>query len=1249
MCYNQGVTESVDSRSFIEEIEKELNAGYGFVPFVGAGFSVPAGIPTIPEIQRYLTRCICLAFGIDVGDNPANSLYVEPQKTWNPTTDDWPSMWDAKRNLPQIDWSAKIRTRILDIESWQENEREADPNKQIRFEELKFLREGEGASYDWRSALIFLSRLHRDSRSSPIKTVSPRPEMTDACFRNLYAGKKPALCHKMLASLANVLRIDLVLTTNFDELIEESFGNSRKPLTVFDVPSNGSLPDAELLKGTRAIIKLHGSRAYIRADYSTDTPPTQEDKARFAEYLTGDSYIGAQFGRHLLVVGCAGQDGRIEGLLKFVGDRSTPGHPVRIFWIAYSHADEDRAKKLSERITGVDFIITRQSQAGLLLLELYQKIRRTIPSLGVMFPSPARLTTPPAPKGTPNENDEIWVKTETFLKDNEDDEKPLLLLAPKDTSGLTSAVTKFFEKREVWSDRVCLWIDMNDISCPDHLFEVILEAVHYRLGIEDWIPAAYLSGSADSKLKAEEIARLVKPTGKTWFIYINCREKPGANISPDDKSPNGWLSKQSKWKLFSGLMKHIHKAGIRIIVMATKNDNDRGKGNRLDKKNFKSEEFDLPSQPDRLEAAINWFSQGSEDERFSRQRFLFSLSLMQRPRLLSTIWTDAGIGASNFDPYHWVVSLEKLGLIRWKPGGMIWIHATLRNAIRDELAKDEYQLSQAGIHENLANWYEKIAIASEAPYAIFESVHHFIESAKANIGTDQDNRAIAMLNHASWVLNSRSFLVQTNSFASGSCRKLEIMIERVASLLPDNPSVVEAACRLQAECLATMRAIAREAGSDKKSFLRHRLWLLIWLQHNWSDAKDKGQLSYWISRDHQDSLNDLRIDPDMALWFVRWSRWKAMLYLSSRMYSQAQQECLRFLDHANYEIPASLEFLRLTEIFVDSHIQSAGVNLRLLKRGYPRMEDRFSYSLETAKRYVENGIIHSHCVRRQVQGGASRIVNNTLARLYIHRSILRSLIEKRSEEFRGTSLGDLENAEGLVREGDPDRLLPEIAIIELHRAEVGLMRSGSTICRMGPGGNPIRVSDWIRLQDKPKPRDDDRSDIQRAYSLACDAMRHLDRAAPILRERRRNVWWTTLYFERRLRAFALQLWTTAGIFGTELPGINLQTMISGDESEIDWILHSAIRMIRVDSYRLATIVDAYASCRDAVLYRQNSGERNEFLNTVINRMNQNLSAALAQLAKVDGSRHDVDGICYPQDDSVRQYVKCIMETCGVRD
>ncbi|MFN7934737.1 MAG: hypothetical protein U0R19_15510 [Bryobacteraceae bacterium] len=231
------------TQQFIEDVHRERIKGYGFVPFVGAGFSAPSGIPLVSEIKPYLDRCICMALGVE---NPALA--------WNPRTDQWPPFVDSK--------SYKDRLRAL-IE--ERKQRLWDP-------ELAVLQEGEGAMAEWRTALLFLSRIVRERRTEDHRDVvsldAPQQEIIDACLREVMKGRFPALEHRMLGVLAGVLRLDLLLTTNFDDLLERAFAAARNPLEVLEVPLGSTLPHWSAVSNVRSLIKLMGTGTRFRRGYS---------------------------------------------------------------------------------------------------------------------------------------------------------------------------------------------------------------------------------------------------------------------------------------------------------------------------------------------------------------------------------------------------------------------------------------------------------------------------------------------------------------------------------------------------------------------------------------------------------------------------------------------------------------------------------------------------------------------------------------------------------------------------------------------------------------------------------------------------------------------------------------------------------------------------------------------------------------------------------------------------------------------
>lgn len=108
-----------------------------------------------------------------------------------------------------------------------------------------------------------------------------------------------------------------------------------------------------------------------------------------------------------------------------------------------------------------------------------------------------------------------------------------------------------------------------------------------------------------------------------------------------------------------------------------------------------------------------------------------------------------------------------------------------------------------------------------------------------------------------------------------------------------------------------------------------------------------------------------------------------------------------------------------------------------------------------------------------------------------------------------------------------------------------------------------------------------RNEIGRVSSLIEDASQSLDRARPILDRHRKNSWWTSWYFELRMKLMELQLFVA--LLGDEeiavqLPFIGAQAAPFPYPTEIDALLDNTRRIVREDAYRFARVVESYANC-----------------------------------------------------------------------
>lgn len=180
---------------FLEQISNARKEGYGCVPLLGAGLSAPSGIPIITELHGYLQKCIAMALGMNLPEVITSSESgleevdldaIESQRAyrWLPGRDDWPPFVLHKGDGDEMaDWSMRIKAAL---------DRAIIKNKikRERYDELKELQEGYGATAEWRSALIFLSRLRlEDNGSYKLTLREPDLDIVDTFFYRLYLKK----------------------------------------------------------------------------------------------------------------------------------------------------------------------------------------------------------------------------------------------------------------------------------------------------------------------------------------------------------------------------------------------------------------------------------------------------------------------------------------------------------------------------------------------------------------------------------------------------------------------------------------------------------------------------------------------------------------------------------------------------------------------------------------------------------------------------------------------------------------------------------------------------------------------------------------------------------------------------------------------------------------------------------------------------------------------------------------------------
>ena len=1357
------------SEEFINRIQVERQSGYGFLPIIGAGFSAPSGAPLVNELGSYLQRCIWLALG---DENPDGHR-------WHPRTDQWPPFLNHEpHNHEQKNYLNLLLKRRMDLESGNKDVLEEEKR------EIPILLQGIGAMAEWRTSLLFLSRLKHQPRSEHYSAASlgaARQEIVDACLREVLKGKHPSLNHTMLGVLAGALRLNLILTTNFDDLLERAFAEAKNPLQVFEVHLGDYLPHWSAVSDVRSLVKFHGNRHALRADYSLDADPSEHDKERFLEYLQagrGEHPKQSQelpFQNHLLVMGVSGEDRRTRELIKHAGKHL--GSKFKVFWLCYSDKDiSDESSGLkafareyqrsTEREEGDGLVVLKHTNYGLLLLQLYQTIRRNLPPTGGLFPSVSRLTLPPlrqvpedgspARRATgPSFSRELVNRLELLNKSAEQNVTRLVVAAPAtEVRGMTSACMEAFYQLE--PDHVCLWLDMNDISSADNLFEVLLEAAYFRLGQENWVPT-YRETSPDRRIK--EMAHVMRSASKPWVVFLNLRETPGANTEDEERditdNPHGWADRSpdvsdpsSGAVPFVRLIKQLceeQSAKISVVLMCRSETGGLMETLRVEKLlesplrlQAGMREVYPFSESDVVSKAIEW-TQDRED----RKSFLNALVLMQRPRFLSTIWSTAVTREDSLEEpavqsqrpegdkvderQRWLTELEKCGLVRRKPGGFIWLHSRCREKMRrilwrndgwqDNLSETAQQmvrewnakLLEPEIHSKLANWYEKVLDASKAPAAVFEAAYHLCKGAKRYIeryqilGDEADLRdAGYRLDAASGLLQANSFLIQTQGYARGSCRRLHHIRNKLCMDLferknqdqtnngpgrkpEDDECFKQATQRLRRTCTELMRAIAREVGEDKKAYIRHQQFVELYAQKGVAPlSEDEGKRQIGNREFGETLLQAMLSGPgqpeDVRPDWIRWLRWSGMLATSTRSYHSACRAFRKALQYAvgplddprtalercplvgcdepqiynSRSQELKVEALRVLEQYVELQLLRHSLARRLsLHNVKPsnladlETAEAIEASLRRNEELIRRGRKLASKIREQDHSSDSRhaiAANWCECRLLIHQSVCTARWRQLGKETIENPLGLLGDAESILRISDHRRYRSDLAMVELHRAQARLWAAETVPVAVPAFAKPKTLSEskeqfWLlcqgldqHLRNEPYCQPDEvrktflldgnEANLRRARSLVVDGINFLNRVEPILRARRRNVWWTTWFFERYLSAIALSVWTSVFEQHTPIPFFGLEAAPSGTPSLADDLLGNSLRMISVDTYRMATIVDAYASCARALQIRLTLDIESPRLHSRQGTLRANLREALDKLDRVRELRND---------------------------
>jgi hypothetical protein len=469
-----------------KEIEKAINHGRPVVPLLGAGVSAESGVPMTAEIVSLLAAFLQLnqvkksrAVQRDVsrfdrqelndeighylsldGKGEAKSL-IERAKGFEE---------GMNRKLMCCNGNSQLGSSVDHLES---------TLKKIK-EFAKRLDEDERRKFDRRVPDLdqMTSELeraaHAEWRVLLRKVAGHRPEKVDYILDRLIRGWSPSTPHRFVAFLARALGWKLILTTNFDTLIEQALRENGLEPVVYEIRAGGNLPDTELVKKNLSVIKLHGGAYSMRADETLDEPLNIEDCGKFGQYLPPRCL--------LLVVGYGGGDRRVYSLLDhFV--RGTSGEHgknendenVKVIWVYRDGMPKGLEDLLKINMKKQKVVATQFRDAAELLRGLYVRLK-TAPPAGSK-PYRALVMIPP-----PDPPDPIEPTMGNVRKEKRANRHPVnqyhpieIFASEGSAAGTSTALSQHTRNQE--ADRRVIWCSMDEIPSVHTLVATVLDEI----------------------------------------------------------------------------------------------------------------------------------------------------------------------------------------------------------------------------------------------------------------------------------------------------------------------------------------------------------------------------------------------------------------------------------------------------------------------------------------------------------------------------------------------------------------------------------------------------------------------------------------------------------------------------------------------------------------------------------------------------------------------------------------------------
>jgi hypothetical protein len=362
-------------------------------------------------------------------------------------------------------------------------------------------------------------RLHGNWESLLDHLCEGSLDLTDQLFTQLELGRRPSLAHRYLVFLQEKLAMPMVLTTNFDSLLERGFLDHGVDFKVFDVHRDAALPDPALIRRQFSIVKLHGSAYGLRLGERLKYPLDPTAREQVLACIPANALV--------VVLGFSGSERRIVQLLHALGTRQQEGHEARlnVLWLWKGPLSDWAKELIQEQPDRIHLALI--DDANTFLQELYYRYADGHPAGKVAYPAMQNGCGFPGPSSLDekwrHENPPPWLPNQWIVNFHRRSQtrQPIHLFLPYNnkinnvcsTAWSTLAAASFVHQLD-YTYRL-IWIDLENHHT---VAGIAAEFFSKARAFDPHAPQAPLTDSDDAILKIVERIGEVFQRGKYVLV-----------------------------------------------------------------------------------------------------------------------------------------------------------------------------------------------------------------------------------------------------------------------------------------------------------------------------------------------------------------------------------------------------------------------------------------------------------------------------------------------------------------------------------------------------------------------------------------------------------------------------------------------------------------------------------------------------------------------------------------------------------